>query len=106
MKGDQRMPTKKHPIILPNVVYKIGANAIEWGLSPSLQRTFSPQQIASSFLPGRNIHHSIILISEMLQQAQVSGVDHILIKMAIVKAFSQAGMAICDGGYREITTTF
>lgn len=84
-KEDQRQLTNKRPITLLNTVYKIGAKAIQRRISPILQRVISHQQ--SAFLPGRNIHHTLLLMAEMLHQAQISGEDHILLKLDVRKAF-------------------
>lgn len=84
-KSDQRLLTNKRPITLLNTVYKIGAKAIQRRLSPILQRIITPQQ--SAFLPGRNIHHALLLMGEMLHQAKISGEEHILLKLDVCKAF-------------------
>lgn len=76
-KGDQRSLSNKPPITLLNVVYKIGAKVLQRRLTPILQRIISPQQ--SAFLPGRNIHHSLVMLGEMLHQAAVSGEEHVLL---------------------------
>lgn len=86
-KNDQRLLTNKRPITLLSVAYKIGAKAMQKRLTPILQRIITPQQ--SAFLPGRNIHHSILLLGEMLQQAEASGEDHILLKFDVIKAFDR-----------------
>lgn len=84
-KRDQRFLVNKRPITLLNVAYKIGAKAFQNRLTPLLQRLISPQQFA--FLPGRNIHHSLLLLGEMLQQAASSGEEHVLLKLDVIKAF-------------------
>lgn len=86
-KNDQRLLSNKRPITLLNVIYKLGAKAMQRRLSPILQRIISHQQFA--FLPGRNIHHSLVLLGEMLQQAEASGDEHILLKMDVIKAFDR-----------------
>lgn len=70
-KGDQHFLSNKRPITLLNVAYKIGAKALQRRLTPILQRVISPQQ--SAFFPGRNIHHSLVMLGEILHQANLSG---------------------------------
>lgn len=84
-KADQTRLTNKRPITLLNTIYKIGAKTIQRRVTPILQCLISPQQAA--FLPGRNIHHSVLLLSEMLHQAEISGEEHILLKLDVHKAF-------------------
>lgn len=86
-KGDQRMLANKRPISLLNVAYKIGAKAMQRRLTPILQRLISPQQTA--FLLGRSIHHSLVMLGEMLHQAESSGDDFVLLKLDVVKAFDR-----------------
>lgn len=76
-KGDQKLIKNKRPITLLNVVYKIGAKALQRRMSPILQRIISPQQTA--FLPGRSSHHSLIMLGEMLHQAASLGGDYVLL---------------------------
>lgn len=84
-KADQRLLTNKRPITLLNTVYKIGPKAMQRHISPLLQRIISPQQ--SAFLPGRNIHHALLLLGEMLHQARESGDEFVLMKLDVRKAF-------------------
>lgn len=70
-KADQRYLSNKRPITLLNSIYKIGAKAMQLRVTPILQRTLTSQQTA--FLPGRNIHHGLLLMSEMLHRAKASG---------------------------------
>lgn len=86
-KGDKCFFSNKRPITLLNVAYKIGAKALQRRLTPILQRTISPQQ--SAFLPGRNIHRSLVMLGEMLHQANLSGEEHLLLKLDVVKAFDR-----------------
>lgn len=65
-KSDQRRLCNKRPITLLNSIYKIGAKAMQLRVTLILQRTISSQQ--SAFLPGRNIHHALLLMSEMLHR--------------------------------------
>lgn len=84
-KKDQGLLTNKRPITLLNAAYKIGAKAIQRRLTPIMQRIISPQQFA--FLPGRNIHHSLLMLGEMLQKAKESGDDFVLLKLDVIKVF-------------------
>jgi hypothetical protein len=68
-----------------NAPYKIAAKAYQIWLVPILQRLITAQQTAC--LPGRGIHHTLLLLIEMLHQAEQSGLDHILIQLNITKAF-------------------
>lgn len=86
-KLDQRLLANKRPITLLNVADEIGSKAFQNRLTPLLQRLISPQRFA--FLPGRNIHHSLLLLGEMLQQAACSGEDHVLLKLDVIKAFDR-----------------
>lgn len=86
-KEDQRLLGNKRPITLLNSVYKIGAKALQRRLSPILQKIISPQQ--SAFLPGRNIQHNLLMVSEMLHQAEILGEEHILLKLDVCKAFDR-----------------
>lgn len=52
---------------------------------PILQKVISLHQ--SAFLSGRNIHHNLLLVSEMLHGAQTSGEEYILLKLDVCKAF-------------------
>lgn len=84
-KKDQKFLTNKCPITLLNVIYKIVAKVMQRCLTLVLQRVISPQQFA--FLPGRNIHHSLFLLEEMLHQAESTGEEFVLLKMDVTKAF-------------------
>lgn len=86
-KADQRMLSNKRPITLLNLIYKIGAKAMQLRITPILQCTISSQHTA--FLPGRNIHHDLLQMSEMLNRARESGENHILLKLDVWKAFDR-----------------
>lgn len=93
-KLDQTLLTNKRPITLLNAAYKIGAKALQQRLSPMLQRIITPQQFA--FLPGRNIHHSLLLMGEMLHQAALSGEEYVLLKLDVIKAFDKLETCFSD----------
>lgn len=108
-KGDQRLLSNKRPITLLNVAYKIGAKAMHCRLSLILQKLISPQQTA--FLPGRNIHHSLVMLGEMLHQAEQLGEDYVLLKLDVVKAFDRLDwpflIALLEkAGYSGMLTIF
>jgi hypothetical protein len=84
-KGDQQYFSNKRPLTMLNVCYKIAAKAYQLRLVPILQRYITPQQVAC--LPGRGIHHALLLLSETLHHAEISELDHILVKLDIAKAF-------------------
>lgn len=64
-KADQRLICNKRPITLLNSIYKIDAKTMQLRITPILQGTLTRQQ--SAFLPGRNIHHALFLMSEMFK---------------------------------------
>lgn len=86
-KGDQFLVSNKHPLTLLNVIYKIWAKAYQLRLSKVLNRFISYHQ--SAFLPGRSIHHSVLLRNEILHRVALSGLDFALLKLDICKAFDK-----------------
>lgn len=86
-KGDQRYLGNKRPLTLLNVAYKIGAKAFQLRLAHILSRFITQNQYG--FLPGRNIHHSLLLMNELLQEAIKSGEEHLFLKLDVVKAFDK-----------------
>lgn len=86
-KDDQRLLGNKRPITLLNSIYKIRPKAMQRRLSPILQKIISPQQL--TFLPGCNKHHNLLLVSEMLHQAQACEEEHILLKLDVCKGFDR-----------------
>jgi hypothetical protein len=83
-KGDQQKFKSRRPITLLNVIYKIVAKAYQTRLAQVLTSLISPQQTAC--VQGRNIHHGIFT-SECLHYAELSGLDHIIAKLDINKAY-------------------
>lgn len=79
--------SNKRPIILLNVVYKIEGKVFQIRLIPFLQKFISAQQYA--FVWGRNIHHSLLFVNELLFQAERSNQNFMLIKLDTVKAFEK-----------------
>lgn len=86
-KGNQFLVSNKRPLTLLNVVYKIWAKPYQLRLSKVLNRFISYHQ--SAFLPGRSIHHSVLLLNEILHRAALSGLDFALLKLDICKAFDK-----------------
>ena len=84
-KGDKKLLINKRPVTMLNVIYKILAKAYQLRLITVLNRYITQQQTAC--IPGRNIHHSTLLLSELIHFAQLSGVDHMLLKLDVLKAF-------------------
>lgn len=85
-KGSQLLLSNKWLLTLLNTIYKIFAKVYQLRLT-SVQRFISHHQ--SAFLSGRSIHHSILLTNELLHRAMALGVDHILFKLDICKAFDK-----------------
>lgn len=70
---DQGFLKHKRPLTMLNVAYKIGARAMQLRLSPTLNDFISDHQFA--FLPGRSIHHALLLTNESLHAAIRSHLD-------------------------------
>lgn len=86
-KGIPTMLQNKRPLTLLNSVYKIFTKLFQLRLSPILQKLISANQ--SAFLPGRSIHHSILLTNELLHLVRILGEDFIFLKLDMVKAFDK-----------------
>lgn len=56
--------TQFRPILLCNVVYKCMMKIIVQRMKGIMERIVSPYQV--SFVPGRNIHDTIIIVNEMV----------------------------------------
>jgi hypothetical protein len=82
MPRSRRLP---HVVTLLNVIYKIAAKAYQLRLSSILEQFISSNQ--SACLSGRSIHHSIILMAEMLFYANNNECDQLFLKLDMVKAF-------------------
>lgn len=111
--NDQQSLNNKRPITHLNAIYKFGAKVMQRRLTPILQRIIAPliapQQFA--FLPGRNIHHSLMLLGEMLHQAASSGEEYVLLKLDVIKEFDRLNwsflLALLDkGGMFGTLTSF
>lgn len=86
-KGNPLLLSNKRPLTLLNTVYKIWAKAYQLKLTPILNRFISANQ--SAFLPGRSIHHSILLTNEILHRAGLSEEDVIFLELDVCKAFDK-----------------
>jgi hypothetical protein len=84
-KGDQKQFKNKRPVMLFNVIYKIGAKAFQIRLSNIIDGIISPEQ--TRCIPGRNIHKGMLYMCELIHYAKLSGVDHVLAKLDIEQAF-------------------
>lgn len=79
-----------------NVIYKIGTKALQHRITLLLERIISPQQFA--FLSGRNSHHSLVLLGEMLLRASQSREKYVLLKLDVIKAFDKLVLSpSCSG---------
>ncbi|CAM6129180.1 unnamed protein product [Calypogeia fissa] len=86
-KGNQLSLSNKRPITLLNTEYKICSTTMEESTSSMAQDYVSMEQ--SAFLPGRQIHHSILLTNELPHRAKLSGQDYIFLKLDVFKAFDR-----------------
>ncbi|RHN82372.1 putative RNA-directed DNA polymerase [Medicago truncatula] len=77
------------PIALCNVIYKIISKVIVNRIKPLLDGIISPYQ--SSFIPGRSIHHNIIVAQEMVHSmARMKGNKMFMsIKIDLEKAYDR-----------------
>jgi len=77
------------PISLCNVIYKIISKVIVNRIKPLLDRIISPYQ--SSFIPGRSIHHNIIVAKEMVHtMSKMKGQKTFMsIKIDLEKAYDR-----------------
>ncbi|WJX23885.1 hypothetical protein P8452_13067 [Trifolium repens] len=81
--------TQFRPIALCNVIYKIITKVIVNRIKPLLNDIISPYQ--SSFIPGRTIHHNIIVAQEMMHaMAKMKGKKMFMsIKIDLEKAYDR-----------------
>jgi hypothetical protein len=81
--------TQFRPISLCNVVYKIISKVIVRRIKPLLNDVISPYQ--SSFIPGRSIHHNIIVANEMVHSmSRMKGKKMFMsIKIDLEKAYDR-----------------
>jgi len=77
------------PIALCNVIYKIITKVIVNRIKPFLNEIISPYQ--SSFIPGRTIHHNIVVAQEMVHaMARMKGNKMFMsIKIDLEKAYDR-----------------
>jgi hypothetical protein len=85
--GDPTLFINKKPLTMLNVIYKVAAKAYQKRLTKVLQSFITMQQ--SAFLPGRSIHHSLLLMSGLLHHAESNDLDYLLMKLDVVKAFDE-----------------
>lgn len=93
-KGADFLLDNKRPLTMLNCALKICTKAYQLRLSSVLQRLISENQ--SAFLPGRNIHHSLMLTDEALHRASISPKAYILLKVDIIKAFDSLDWSFLD----------
>ncbi|KAL3689068.1 hypothetical protein R1sor_015377 [Riccia sorocarpa] len=83
--GDPTLLKNKRPITLLNAVYKIWAKCLQLRLTPVLQRLITWEQ--NAFLPGRNLHTTVLLCNEAVAEARRNQVDCVLLKIDFRKSF-------------------
>ena len=83
--GDPRLFSNKRPLTMLNALYKIAAKAFQLRLTKVLKNFITAQQ--SAFIPRRSIHHSVLLMSKLVLHANKSGLEHILLKLDMKKAY-------------------
>ncbi|KAL3676620.1 hypothetical protein R1sor_026568 [Riccia sorocarpa] len=83
--GDQTKLQNKRPITLLNAVYKIWAKTLQLRLTPVLQRLITWEQ--NAFIPGRQLHTTVLLCNEAVYEAKKNQMDSVLLKIDFRKAF-------------------
>lgn len=83
--GDFQMLNNKRPITLLNSMFKICSKHYQMLLAKVCMDFISPYQ--SGFIPGRTIHHALLLTIEALCKAKLVAQDFIFLKLDIRKAF-------------------
>lgn len=86
-KGDLCLLSNMRPLTLLNMLYKLYTKAFQLHLLPVLQKFIGHLQ--NVFFLGRSIHHTILLINELLHRAIADGQDFILLKLDIHKTFDK-----------------
>lgn len=79
------MVTNKRPITLLNVPYKIDTKTVELKVVLIMMRIILTQQYA--YLLGRQIHHMLLILNEMVHRVMQSSKVHLVLKLNIFKAF-------------------
>ncbi|KAL3685602.1 hypothetical protein R1sor_003624 [Riccia sorocarpa] len=83
--GDSTLLKNKRPITLLNAIYKIWAKGLQLRLSPVLQRLITWEQ--NAFIPGRQLHSTVMLCNEAIFEAKSKKVDIVLLSIDFRKAF-------------------